>query len=45
MAVTVVEEVDGLAVMAEAEAEAEAEMAAAVEVEGVADEEEVKWVK
>lgn len=45
MAVTVVEEVDGLAVMAEAEAGAEAEMAAAVEVEGVADEEEVKWVK
>lgn len=54
MAVTVVEEVDGLAAMAE-EAEAEAEMAAAVEVEveeavgeeveGVADEEEVKWIK
>ena len=48
MAVTVAEEVGGLAAMVEAEAE----MAAVVEVEamgeeveGVADEEEVKWVK
>ena len=48
MAVMVVEEVDGLAAMVEAEAEAEAEMveeAVGEEVEGVADEEEVKWVK
>ena len=47
MAVMVVEEVDGLAAMVEAEAEAEAEveMAEVEEAEGVADEEEVKWVK
>ena len=42
MAVTVAEEVGGLAAMVEAEAEM---AAAVVEVEGVANEEEVKWVK
>ena len=49
MAVTVAEEVGGLAAMVEAEAEmaavVEVEGAMGEEVEGVADEEEVKWVK